>query len=98
MAFRVMVHNGGEEKHSRRLQPFDYSGKTILSAKDCDEKIKKETARVRSLVGKSTPWCKSKRKEKEIFFDDTVKVVDGIGKKTEQILKEADVVTVEHLR
>ena len=81
----------------KRCYPYDYTGKLILSPSDWDSKEVEEFIRVRELPNPG-PWVKiSKSLNGEIYWDDDVKVIAGIGKKKAKYLRDESVFTVKDL-
>jgi len=77
------------------LKPFDYSGKVVLTIKDYNAKMDAEMGRIRKLTGgKGAGWIVSERDEDELYCDDPLSAIGGIGIKTLEKLAEFDVKTI----
>ena len=63
------------------MQPFVYSGKTVLSMKDFKKKVQKEIARVKGLKGGHTSgWVTvSVGTQDKIYLDGTITKLKNVG-------------------
>ena len=52
-AQKIVQNDGVDVLVGSRLEPYDYSGKTILTIKDLNEHIQKEIRQVQGLKGVS---------------------------------------------
>ena len=62
------------------LKPFNYTDKRVLSINDVDKKVKAEICRVRSLERTNRIWVSHSRADGELYLDDPVSKVLGVGK------------------
>ena len=79
----AMVELPSGEIVGRRAKPFDYSGKVILSLKDYEARIEKEIKRVKDLAS-GGEWIEKRRKKGELWANDTVDKITGVGEKSRQ--------------
>ena len=87
-----------DELVGRVCPAFDYSGKTILSLDDFDKQMRQEFSRVRQLSDKTRTWITTTRDPQDIFSNDSLSVLDKVGKKTEEKLLAAGVSNVGELK
>jgi hypothetical protein len=81
-----------------RCNPFDYSEKLLLSIKEYESRRRTEINRVKALVGTRGGWVKDTRPEGQVYQDDPVTILKGCAKKTEEKLKEFQIMTVGDLK
>ena len=78
----------------RRCEPFDYTDKMIVSEADWQKKVAEEIKRVRTMNKSSAAvkrhWFETNRGE-EIYENDPLTVLKGVGKATAKKLEDAGV-------
>ena len=91
----------GEENESEgiRLPYFDYTGREVLSISKYENKINEEVRRVREDItcGYSSGWIKSTHSNGEIFGEDGVKFIHGVGEFTKNKLEIGNIKSVKDL-
>ena len=97
MGCAIVQSETGEEVR-RVCRPFDYSGKTILSIDDFEKQMQVEFKRVRSLSNKTKNWITVRRDPQDLFTTDALSVLNKVGKKTQDKLKEAGVSNVGDMK
>ena len=90
------VERGGEEI-GLRAKVFDYSGQWILTIKDWTAKVWAEVARVKALPGSGAPWVVGKREPGELWMEDSVIFVKGVGPAKQANLELSGITTVAQL-
>jgi hypothetical protein len=80
-----------------RMLAYDYSGKTLISIKERDAKRREEITRVLNLKG-GLSWVVSKREEGQLFLDDLVGEVNGIGASIAKKLQDVGISTIADLK
>ena len=84
-----LVRNPDYVETGVALEPFVYSGKTILSVKDYNAKIDLEIERVRKLTGgKQAGWIVTMREAGVLYRNDPLTAINGLGPKTVAKLRE----------
>ena len=83
-------------KEGRRAKPFDYSPKVLLSRKDYEARIQKEIARVKKL-SVAGGWVKNNRTDGTLYLDDKLTEIPGVGPKTQENFRTAEIETVGDL-
>ena len=70
-----------QPQEGRRCKILFYSGKTLLSMTDFENKVQNKIARVRGLKGGHTSgWVKVPvRKEDKIYLDDPITKLENVG-------------------
>lgn len=92
----VIDHNGNEV--GVMLEPFDYSGKIVLTIKDYNHKIDCEIDRIRKLKGgKQAGWIVTMREEGRLYSNDPLTALNGVGPATIKKFAEFDIKEVEDL-
>jgi len=92
-----IVNYNGRQLVGVRLEPFDYSGKVIVTIKDYQKHMDAEISRVKKLT-KRSEWKYDPRPANAIFMDDSMDVINGIGAKTVEKLKGINILTVGQMR
>eukprot|EP00984_Skeletonema_dohrnii_P020196 scaffold9773_cov131-Skeletonema_dohrnii-CCMP3373.AAC.1 len=83
-----------------RMNPFDYTEKTILTITNYDKKVKEEIHTVKSFsrsTAKRYGWIVSDRDESKWYRDDPVAVIKGVGKVKKEHLSRAGITTLADL-
>ena len=80
-----------------RLKPFNYTDRRVLSINDIGKKVKAGICRVRSLEHTDRKWVSHSRANGELYLDDPVSKVSGLGKVAESLLHENDLKRVDDL-
>ena len=62
-----------------RAEMFDYSGKWMLSVGEAREKEQDECARVKALLGPGGQWVTGLRTQGEVWMDDSIDMLKGVG-------------------
>ena len=87
-----------KEQVGIRLPFFDYTGREVLSISKYETKINDEIRRVKDLTcGYSSGWIKSTRSIGEIFGEDSVKFIHGVGQSTLNKLEIGNIKKVKDL-
>jgi predicted flap endonuclease-1-like 5' DNA nuclease len=76
---------------------YDYSGKILISLDDRKIKRNEEINRVKNLKG-GAPWVISNREEGQLFLDDKVGEVNGIGDSVTSRLQTVGITTIADLK
>jgi hypothetical protein len=80
-----------------RMLAYDYSGKTLISLKERDARRREEITRVHNLKG-GLPWVMSNREEGQLFLDDLVGEVNGIGDSIAKKLQDVGITNIADLK
>ena len=91
-------NNPSNEKCGVRCEPFDHSGKLLLSIKDYKARQKAEMRRVNSLSDKKGKWVVDPRPPDTTCQNDELTVPKGCGKKTVAKLKDHGIEVVGDLK
>lgn len=79
------------------LTPFSYSGKTVISIKEWNTRIRKQINHVRHLQNPG-PWKTNQRQNGRLYHDDSVTKIRGIAKQTaRKLLEDHNIRTVGDL-
>ena len=81
----------------QRILAYDYSGKTLISLNERDAKRREEITRVKNLKG-GLPWVVSNREEGQLFLDDPVREVNGVGDSIAKKLQDVGISTIADLK
>jgi hypothetical protein len=90
------IDNNETELVGKRLKPFVYSGKVILSISDWKKKEAAEIRRIKNLQ-RNPSWVLSIRPINSLYLDDGVHRVKSVGKSTATKLATAGINIVEDL-
>jgi predicted flap endonuclease-1-like 5' DNA nuclease len=82
----------------RVAKSFDYSGRIVLTIKDWNARMYTEFKRVKGLTSKSSQWVENTRKEGDLWRNDDVTLVKGIGPAAKQKLGDHGITTVGELK
>ena len=70
-------------REGRRAQPYNYTGKTLLTIPDYEKRIQDEIQRVKSTKhGESGGWVVQQEGSSKVYIDDPLTSIAGVGKKT----------------
>ena len=92
----AMVKTPDGHVKGRRAATFDYSGKVVLSKKDYEARMEQEIRRVKNLPA-GNEWKTRNRKPEELFADNDVKWLKGVGPTKLAALKAADIKTISDI-
>ena len=67
------------EQHGYRVNPFDYSEKTIITVSECKDMIQNEIARVKMMQRKTKKWVHDPRPDGALYLNDPVTRISKIG-------------------
>ena len=82
----------------KRIEMFDYTGKNICTREVYKKHMKEECNRVKSLTGKCLPWYVDPRPKDEVWMDDPIKKMKGIGGTKGDTLMAAGIMTVGDIK
>jgi hypothetical protein len=93
----LLSDDGKPIREGRRANPFNYSGKTVVTIKDFGEKMKKQIEHVRNLKTKGDWVCKN-GDDGVIYQSDRVNKLKGLGDQSTKKLAVRDIKTVAGIR
>ena len=89
-----------EKMEGRRIEPFSYTGQTIITEAEWCRKVKYELDRVKKLKGdrrgNKGQWTENRRNGR-IFTKDKITVLKGVGPKLGEKFKHYGLELVEDL-
>jgi hypothetical protein len=91
-----IVHNNEPKLQGCRLKPFIYSNKVILTIKEWKKKEEAEIKRIKSL-NMNSYWLSSNRSSNQLYLDDKIDLMKGVGPSTFEKLKLAKIYVVWEL-
>ena len=75
-------------KEGVRINMFDYTNKTIICHADWTKKVKEEIDRVKNLQRGTKGWVQSSREDGNLYMNDDLGILKGIGKKVKERIEE----------
>lgn len=92
---KKLDNNPTKLKLGVRCEPFNHSGKLLLSIKDHKARQRAEMARVKSLSDKKGKWVTDSRPENAMCQNDELTVLKQCGKKTAEKFENHNVGVVD---
>ena len=89
----LFTEEGEPIREGRRANPFDYSGKTVVTIKDFGKKMKKQIEHVKSLKN-AGGWVRKNGHHGDIYQSDQVTKLKGLGDQSTKKLAVLDIKTV----
>ena len=82
----------------RRCEPYDYSGKLLLSLTDYENKMSAEFRRVKSLSNRVGYWVQGTREEDKLYLDDLLSKLKKVGKVTSKKMSDNGFICVADMK
>ena len=90
--------SGGTKLVGKRCPMFNYTGQNIVTREVFGKHMKEECDRVKKLKGKCLPWFEDTRPKGEVWMQDSIVLMKGVGGKKGNQLMDIGIKTVQDIK